>query len=85
MLYSTEKTSAKSNNLLLLHMPKTIDEPAHEILILIALLSKEGSACTTASRRVPDAFYRWYAPLKGSGGTPPCIGPGVKPCGRKWF
>ena len=35
-----------------------------------------------------DTFLRHfieYALLKWSGGTPLSMGPGVKPCGRKWF
>ena len=34
------------------------------------------------------AFLRYfieYALLRGLGVFPSCIGPGVKPCGRKWF
>ena len=37
-----------------------------------------------AFRHVPEAFYR-VSTLEEVTGYSPCIGPGVKPSGRKWF
>ena len=39
---------------------------------------------TIANMRVAEAFYR-VRTLEGVLGHSPCMGPGMKPCVRKWF